>query len=218
MIVLGELPIGQVVRDIDTAIGAGVHCLWVTQLGHRWLLDANDVDLDHPESTAAWRQERDEIDRVLLRALVENKIRFVRRAVLYDVVSDAGDRLSRSGADPISAHERLVRNLVEWKAELGRYVALFDDGTANHALSLSTARLSVQEVILGRVTSNANADNHIWAGAADGCVTSENLNPPPVWQRNSRMISLHGDMSSPIEDSNPLSAVPSLDLIEYRRR
>lgn len=210
--------IGETLSDVRASVDDGAQCIWLIQLGSYWLLDSNDQDLETQESSEEWQRERDEIDRILLQALMTGQVQYVRRAVLYDVISDAGDRMSRNGVDPVSAHRRVTGRLADWKRELSRYVALFDDGTANYSIVASTARLSVQEVILGRVTASGSEDDRLWDGAEDGCIATEDTDFPAPWGKIGRMISLHGNLSSPLVDSNPLSAIPTLDLIEYRRR
>jgi hypothetical protein len=215
---VSDVEVGETLHSVRAAINDGVHSLWLVQLGSFWVVNPPDTEVQLDTCAMDWKQERDEIDRLLLDALMSHKVGYVRRAVLYDVVSDAGERASRDGVDLISAHRKVTTALADWKRELSRYVALFDNGTANHPLAMSTARLSVQEVIFARVATAANDDDRSWDGADDGCVASAGMTPPDSWRQMDRMISLHGDLTSPSIDSNPLSAIRDLGLMEYRRR
>lgn len=210
--------IGETLAAVEAAISTNSPFVWVAQLAERWFIDPADEDLDDRRQLVEWRNERRQIDTALLAALIAGKVRGVRRAVLYDVSSDAGERVSRRGADPVAVHERIFKSLASWKQDLARYVALFDDGTANHPLDRTGAALSIQEVILGRVTSEDDVDARVRTGVFDGCVATTEQHAPESWREMSRMISMHGNLGIPAEDADPLSAIPSLELLEYRRR
>lgn len=212
------LNVGETLSAVRSAVASGAHTVWVAQLAECWFVDPADQDIADRAELGAWRDERSAIDSALLAALVDRRVQFVRRAVLFDISSDAGERLSRPGADPIAVHQRVFRELASWKQELARYVALFDDGTADHPVELTTATLSVQEVILGRVASGDDVDARVLNAAFDGCVATFDRQVPDSWREMSRMISMRASLGLPTEDANPLSAIPSLELLEYRRR
>jgi len=213
-----QLAHGRMLEQVQTILAQRVHSVWVVQLGSHWIIDADNPLAESRDEATQWRAERDAIDSALLRALLENKVKRVRRAILYDVVSDAGSRRVVEGCDPIEIHRQVTANLAEWKQNIGRHIAFFDDGSATYPLVKSTAPLSIQEVILGRVQAVENHDDRMWEGEHDSVTGTKRAGSPLVWKERTQVISLHGDLSSPVEDANPLAAIPSLDVMEYRRR
>jgi hypothetical protein len=210
--------LGKVLAAVEAAVAVSTPFVWVAQLAECWVLDPHDADLDGRDELRSWRDERRKVDSLLLGALTGGKVMGVRRAVLYDVSSDVGGRVSREGADPASVHHRVSNSLAAWKQDLARYVAFFDDGTANQPLDQTTTPLSIQEVILGRVRTGDDVDRRVRTGELDGCITTATAQPPPLWGEMARMISMHGDLGIPAEDADPLSLMPTLELLEYRRR
>lgn len=207
-----------IVAAIREAVASKRECIWVMQTGENWFLDPGDQNISDGDSILDWGRARKEIDSVLLAALIKGDVQYVRRAVLYDVSSDAGDRTARPRADKATVHRNIYVRLAAWKQELARYIALFDDGTSRYPIARCTAPLSVQEVILGRVTTQDEVDNLVRTGELDGCIATDGLVVPEPWARIARMISMHGNLGLPAEDADPLAALPALELSEYRRR
>lgn len=204
---------------VQRACESGARNLWLVQLGEGWLIDPTSANVADAATYAASCDARSECDALLLEALFNGRIERVRRAVLYDLSSDAGERLALAGADPIAVHGEVYSSLDAWKVRLRRHVAMFADYDANVSPDLlSTGRLAIREVILGRVTSNDTLDLAARDGRLDACAFGEDGEEPEAWTALTRAIWMEGSMDPPLEDADPLDAIPTLEVSDYHGR
>lgn len=214
------LPISHATDILENARGLideGKPCIWLVQTADEWLVDSRNEGVEDRSGAEAWRTARDSIDVLILNALLSGRIRYVRRAVLYDVSSDAGSHLARSTAEATAVHRQIYMALRSWKAELSRYLAMFDDGTAGAPLPQCMAPLAIQEIILGRVNSYDDQDRRVRSGEVDGCIGTSTRDLPDSWVHVKRSIPLVPNFGLPPEDENPLGSLAGLELSEYRQ-